>query len=303
MKNPKLVILAAGMGSRYGGLKQIDPVGPDGELLIDYSLRDAHKAGFRDVVFIIKKEIEKDFIEIIGKRTEEHFNVQYAFQSFDKLPCGYSVHPDRVKPLGTTHAILCAEKEVDGAPFCLINSDDYYGPEAYKQIFTFLSENTSETNHAMVGYVLGNTLTDNGSVARGVCSVSDGKLVEIVERTKIIKTETGAAFTLDGESFTDIPAETPVSLNFWGFMPIAFEAFKADFNRYLENEFVSNPLKSECFIPNTVGSIIKSGAGSVTVLSSKDNWHGVTYKEDKPHLVAALNRLTDEGVYTTPLWK
>lgn len=303
MKKPVLVILAAGMGSRYGGLKQIDPVGANGELLIDYSLFDAHRAGFEDVVFIIKKEIEADFKEVIGERMKKHFNVRFAYQSLDRLPEGYSAPEGRTKPFGTTQAVICAEQEIDGAPFCVINSDDYYGPQAYKEIYNFLTVSDNPAEHAMVGYVLGNTLTENGSVARGACEVENGYLKGIVERTKIIKTDAGAAYTLDGEHFTDIDAQSPVSLNFWGFKPSAFGHFKADFLRYLSDEFVADPLKSECFIPNTVGEMLKSGVGSVRVLSSNDNWHGVTYKEDKPKLVSALGKLTQGGVYPSPLWK
>ena len=305
MKKPVLVILAAGMGSRYGGLKQMDKFGQNGELLIDYSLYDAKKAGFDDVVFIIKKEIEADFKESIGERMKKNFNVSYAFQSLDKLPAGYSAPGDRVKPFGTTQAIMCAEKEIGGAPFCVINSDDYYGPGAYKVMYDFLAEHSEgRGEYAMVGYVLGNTLTENGSVARGVCEGDEnGFLNAIVERTKIIKTKQGAAFTEDGSHFVDIDPESLVSLNFWGFTADAFEYFKADFMRYLHEEFVSDPLKSECFMPNTVGGIIRSGNGTVKVLKSGDCWHGVTYKEDKPKLIESLRQLTESGVYPAPLWK
>lgn len=304
MKKPVIVFLAAGMGSRYGGLKQIDPVGRHGEILIDYSLFDARRAGFEDVVFIIKKEIEEDFKEAIGRRAEKNFNVKYAFQSFDKMPAGFTAPADRTKPFGTTHAALCAEKEIDGAPFCIVNSDDYYGPEAYRQIYAFLSEHAeTEGQYAMVGYVLGNTLTENGSVARGVCEGEDGYLKEIVERTKIIKTTGGAAYTLDGEHFVDIDPASLVSLNFWGFTSDIFDYFKKDFDRFLAEEYKDNPLKSECFIPNSVGGVVKSGYGTVRVLTSHDSWHGVTYIEDKPKLVESLKALEDDGVYPSPLWE
>lgn len=305
MKKPVIVFLAAGMGSRYGGLKQIDPVGQHGEILIDYSLFDAKRAGFEDVVFIIKKEIEDDFKQAIGHRAEKYFNVKYAYQSFDKMPAGFTAPADRTKPFGTTHAALCAEKEIDGAPFCVVNSDDYYGPEAYRLIYNFLSEHAETAGqYAMDGYVLGNTLTENGSVARGVCEASEnGYLQEIVERTKIIKTTLGAAYTLDGEHFTDIDPQSLVSLNFWGFTADVFKYFKNDFDRFLAEEYNDNPLKSECFIPNTVGGIVRSGSGTVKVLTSHDNWHGVTYKEDKPMLAKALKALEDSGVYPSPLWK
>lgn len=302
MKRPVLVILAAGLGSRYGGLKQIEPIGEYGELLIDYSLFDAKRAGFEDVVFIIKKEIEADFKERIGNRMHKYFNVTYAYQSLDKLPAGYCRPAGRTKPYGTTHALLCAEQEIGYAPFCVINSDDYYGPQAYRVIYRYLVT-AVQGEHAMVGYMLGNTLTDNGSVARGVCRAENGYLTGIVERTKIIKTETGAAFTLDGEHYTDIDPKSLVSLNFWGFMPDVFRSFKEDFLRFLNNEFVSDPLKGECFVPNTVGAMLEAKAGTVRVLTSHDSWHGVTYKEDKPRVVEALRELTDIGVYGSPLWK
>ncbi len=303
MKKPVLAVLAAGMGSRYGGLKQIDPVGADGEVIIDYSLFDARRAGFEDVVFIIKHAIEDDFKATIGRRAEQHFNVSYAFQELDMLPAGFSCPEGRTKPYGTTHAVLCAREAIGGAPFCVINSDDYYGPDAYKKIYDFLSANTDLEEYAMVCYVLGNTLTDNGSVARGVCVTHEGYLKSIVERTKIIRTHDGAAYSQDGNHFRDISADTPVSMNFWGFMPGVFTGLEQDFQRYLREEFVSDPQKSECFVPNTVGTMVSDGSARVRALSSADRWYGVTYHEDKPAVVAAMAKLAADGVYPAPLWK
>lgn len=306
MKKPVLVVLAAGMGSRYGGLKQMDPVGPSGEVIIDYSVYDAKRAGFEKVVFIIKREIEEDFKNIIGSRMEKNIEVDYAFQELNNIPEGYSVPEGRVKPWGTTHAVLSTKGVVDG-PFCVINADDYYGPEAYKTIYNFLTEEKpadGKDHFAMVGYQIENTVTDKGSVARGVCEAdASGYLTDIVERTQIEKTEEGARFTEDdGASWTDLPKGTLVSMNFWGlnedFMGAAEEGFPA----FLDENLPKNPMKCEYLLPGTVDTMIKSGKADVKVLSSTDRWYGVTYKEDKPGVMQALAKMHEDGLYPTPLW-
>lgn len=303
MRKPVLVVLAAGMGSRYGGLKQLDPVGANGELIIDYSLYDARRAGFEDVVFLIKSAIDSEFREVIGDRISKVMNVAYAYQEMDKLPDGFAAPEGRVKPFGTTHAVLCAKQEIGDRPFCVINSDDYYGPESYRLIYDFLCEHAeSRGEYAMSGYILKNTLSDSGSVARGVCEQDGDYLKTIVERTSIVRTADGASYTDADGAAAPLCVNSLVSLNFWGFTPDAFGGFERDFARYLENEFAENPLKAESLLPNTVGAMIKQGV-SVRVLTSHDRWHGVTYKEDKPEVVAAMAALTESGLYPSPLWK
>lgn len=310
MSKPILVVLAAGMGSRYGGLKQIDPVGPDGEVIIDYSVFDAVKAGFEKVVFIIKREIEKDFKEVIGERMSKNVQVEYAFQELDKLPAGYTVPEGRVKPWGTTHAVLCAKDKLDG-PFAVINADDYYGPEAYRKIYDFLSadksaggENPGRHHFGMVGYLVENTVTDAGSVARGVCEADEnGFLADIVERLKIEKTAAGARFTEDdGQSWTELPAGTLVSMNFWGFDQSFLEKAEKGFPAFLDANLPVNPMKCEYLLPTTVDGMIKGGIADVKVMSSSDKWYGVTYKEDKPGVVKAIADKHASGQYPTPLW-
>ncbi len=306
MKKPVLVVLAAGMGSRYGGLKQIDPIGPNGELIIDYSLYDAKKAGFEKVVFIIKHAIEKDFKEAIGERMAQNIEVEYAFQELDMLPKGYSVPEGRVKPWGTTHAVMAAAEKIDG-PFAVINADDYYGPQAYKAIYDFLTKESKEDakeHYAMVGYLIENTVTDHGTVSRGVCMADEnGFLSDIVERTKIKKTENGAAYTEDdGNSWTDLPQGTLVSMNFWGFETGILEKAQRDFSQFLDAEIPKNPEKCESLLPNYVGELIEKGESDVKVLQSTDIWQGVTYQEDKPSVMQSIKEKHDSGMYPTPLW-
>ncbi len=306
MKKPVLVVMAAGMGSRYGGLKQIDPVGPDGEVIIDYSIYDAVQAGFEKVVFIIKRAIEDEFKSVIGARIGEKMEVAYAFQELDMLPAGVSIPAGREKPWGTSHAVLCARDVIDG-PFAVINADDYYGPSAYKVLYDFLASDacqSGQANYAMVGYLIENTVTDKGTVARGVCEADEnGMLNSIVERLKIAQTETGARFTEDdGATWTDIPAGTLVSMNYWGFNESLFPALEASLKGFLAANLEKNPLKCECLLPNSVGDMIKQGVAGVRVLSSPDRWYGVTYKEDKPGVVAAIAEKHKAGVYPTPLW-
>ncbi len=303
MHKPVLAILAAGMGSRYGGLKQIDPMDEWGNIIIDFDIYDAKRAGFQDVVFIIKKEIEHDFKERIGKRMEGRMNVRYAYQELDKLPQGFSVPEGRQKPWGTTHAVLCAREEVDGRPFAIINADDYYGPHAFSELYQFLSRGSDPNAHAMVGYNIENTLTEFGSVARGICVVNEkGYLTDITERLKVVKTEECAAFTVDGEHFTPIPKGTVVSMNCWGFMNGIFDRLDSGFRSNFEAGVRSNPEKYEDLLPNAVRYALGDGKTSVKVLNTPDRWFGVTYKEDKPDAIEALKKLKQKGLYSEKLW-
>ena len=306
MKKPILVVMAAGMGSRYGGLKQIDPVGQHGEVIIDYSLFDARRAGFETVVFIIKHEIEKEFKEAIGNRMEKHMEVRYAFQQLENLPEGYSVPEGRTKPWGTSHAILSAADVIDG-PFAVINADDYYGPEAFKVIYDYLSTHQDDAvyEYSMVGYLLKNTVTENGHVARGVCVTdSEGYLASVTERTKIGTYEGGIHFTEDdGETWTDVDGDTIVSMNLWGFTESFVREAKARFSKFLDKALVENPLKGEHFLPSVVSELIGEGKARVKVLHSTDKWYGVTYKEDKPVVVQAIADKTAAGVYPEKLWE
>ena len=304
-KKPVLVVLAAGMGSRYGGLKQIDPVGVKGEAILDYSIFDAHRAGFETVVIIIKKAIEKDFMETVGKRLEKApVEIRYAFQELNKLPAGYAVPEGRTKPWGTSHAVLCAAEAIDGAPFAVINSDDYYGASAYKVMYDYLSQITDPYGYCMVGYELGKTVTDNGSVARGICETDDnGFLTVVTERTRIEKYSGGIHFTEDGENWVDVPADTTVSMNMWGFMPSFLEEINARFSAFLDKALPENPLKCEYFLPIPIAQLIQEKKATVKVLTSPDRWFGVTYAADKPAVVAELRKMTDEGKYPAGLWE
>ena len=307
-KKPVLVVMAAGMGSRYGGLKQIDPVGSCGEASLDYSLFDAHEAGFETAVIIIKEAIKKDFMDTVGKRLENcPMEIRYAYQELYKLPAGYAVPEGRTKPWGTSHAVLCAAAEIDGAPFAVINADDYYGKSAYKVIYEKLSNacDGEKYDYCMVGYELGKTVTDNGSVARGVCVTDeDGYLVEITERTKIEKYDGGIHFTEDdGASWTDVSAETTVSMNMWGYTPGFLKEIEARFPAFLDKALSGSNVKAEFFLPGTVSDLLKEGKASVKVLTSPDKWYGVTYAADKPGVVAALKEMTEGGMYPAAgLW-
>ena len=300
---PTLVILAAGMGSRFGGLKQITAVDERGHAIIDFSLFDAYRAGFRKVAFIIKHEIEEDFKAAVGRRMEKYFDVKYVFQQLDKLPEGYSVPAGRVKPWGTGHAVLCARDAVPG-PFAVINADDFYGPSAYKTLYDFLTAERPANEHAMVAYQLRNTVTEHGTVARGICQVENGLLRGVTERTKIVKKGDDAAFTEDdGKTWTDLSGDTLVSMNFWGFTPLYLYELARRFPAFLENEVPKNPLKSEYFVPSVVNAQLQEGSAAITVLDTPDAWHGVTYPEDLPGVKAALKALTDAGTYPEGFWK
>ena len=296
MNKPNLVILAAGMGSRFGGLKQITPVDPYGHAIIDFSLYDAYRAGFRKVVFIIKHEIEKDFKEFIGYRAEKYFEVEYVYQDLANLPEGYSVPEGRVKPWGTGHATLSAIDAVDG-PFAVINADDYYGPSAYEALYKFLSELDCDDEHAMVAYELRKTVTENGSVARGVCQVEDGYLTDVVERTRIEKRGDDGAYTEDGVTFYPLSGDTPVSMNCWGFGLSMMQELKKRFPAWLDENLKVNPLKCEYFLPFVANALIKANEGKIRILNCSETWYGVTYKEDMENVVSAIARMRAEGKY------
>ena len=305
MNEPILVILAAGMGSRYGGLKQMDPVGPSGEAILDYSVYDAKRAGFKRVIFIIKHEIEEDFKRIVGSRIEKHMDVTYAFQQLDMLPEGVTIPEGRVKPWGTGHAVLCCQEYID-APFLVINADDYYGVEAYQIAYKKLCslQDGDKAHYFMVGYELRNTLTENGYVSRGICETDDqGCLTAVIERTHIIGTCDGPMFTEDGATYHRLPEDVPVSMNMFGFTPSVIEEMKATFPIFHQTKVKENPLKAEYYLPMVVNGMLEKGTAQVEVLSCPSRWYGVTYQEDKPQVKAALAQMGKEELYSMPLWK
>ncbi len=294
-----LVILAAGIGNRYGGAKQITPVGPKGEKIMDFSVYDAYKAGFEKVVFIIRRSFESDFKEEVGNKIAKYMEVDYVFQEIDPK----YAEMGRNKPFGTTEAIALCRNHVEG-PFAVVNSDDYYGSHCFSILGEVLDKMEGPGEYAMMGYHIQNTVTDKGRVARGVCRTENGMLTEIIERTHIEKRKDCAAFTEDeGKTWTEIPEGTPVSMNFWGFTPDIFDHLDTAMANFRENELPKNPIKAECYLPNVVGSLIKEGKACVFVYECPDKWFGVTYKEDTPSLVEALKSLTDEGVYPSPIWE
>lgn len=299
---PTLVIMAAGMGSRFGGLKQMTPVDEEGHFIIDFSLYDAYQAGFRRVAFIIKREIEQTFRETIGARMEKWFHVDYVYQELDRLPEGFAVPEGRKKPWGTAHAVACCRGVVEG-PFAVINSDDFYGRGAYEAIYRFLTEHETPHHYAMLGYQLRNTVTEFGSVARGVCHVQDGMLLDITERTKIFKRGQDAAYTEDGETFVPLSGDTQVSMNFWGFTPEILDEIWAAFPAFLTENLPVNPEKCEFYLPTFVGSRLAEKKVSVRVLPCMETWHGVTYKEDLDSVKAAIGQLKREGKYPARLWE
>ncbi|HHV12485.1 MAG TPA: nucleotidyltransferase [Clostridiales bacterium] len=303
MKEPVLVIMAAGMGSRYGGLKQIDPVDGQGHLIIDFSIYDARKAGFKNIIFIIKQEMEEEFKEVIGNRISGEVKVTYVYQKLDNLPAGFLVPGGRVKPWGTGHAVLSCLGAVD-APFAVINADDYYGSQAFMAIYDFLTAGEGAVEdgkyrYAMVGYLLENTLTEHGYVARGVCDITEeGYLRGIHERTRIEKCGADAKYTEDdGATWTLIPRGSTVSMNMWGFYPSILRELEERFKSFLEQEASRNPLKAEYFLPTVVGELLKEDKATVKVLKSEDRWYGVTYKEDKEVVVKAIAELKARGIY------
>ena len=306
MNKPVLVVMAAGMGSRYGGLKQLDPVGPHGQLIIDYTVYDARRAGFETVIFVIKPEMEARFRAGIGDRISQAMEVKYAYQTLDDLPDGYTVPEGRVKPWGTAHAALSVRHMVDG-PFAVINADDCYGPQAFQAIYQYLST-TGDTpecySYAMVGYRLENTVTENGSVARGVCTESeDHFLTQVIEFTNIEKGTTCPRATQDGgATWMDLPGDTVVSMNLWGFTRSYLDEALARFPRYLDDILAHNPLKGEVYLPAVVSQLIAEGKAKVKMLHSNDKWYGVTYHEDKPAVEAAIAQMTEQGLYPENLW-
>jgi len=296
-----LVIMAAGMGSRFGGIKQLEPVGPNGEIIVDYSIYDAVEAGFNKVVFIIRKDLEKDFREVVGRRIEKHVNVEYVFQELDDLPEGYKVQEGRKKPWGTGQAVLCAKNAVN-EPFAVINADDYYGKESFKLIYNFLNSDNDPKIYCMAGFVLGNTLSENGAVTRGVCRIDDnGRLVDIVETSGIVKDGNIArAKDKDGNDIT-IDLDSVVSMNMWGFKPSLFNELERGFKEFLAS-LAPDDIKKEYLIPEVVGDMVKAGKAKVKVLKTSDQWFGVTYKEDKDLVVKSIRNLIEKGAYPAKLF-
>ncbi|MBQ9324708.1 MAG: nucleotidyltransferase [Clostridia bacterium] len=303
MNDPILLIMAAGMGSRYGGLKQMDSLGPDGEVILHYSIFDARRAGFRRVVFLIKHEIEADFRRLVGQRVEPYMQVSYAFQELSSIPKGFTLPTERTKPLGTAHAVLCAAEYLD-APFAVINADDYYGPSSFESAYAYLSQATDDekARWMMVGYDLSNTTTPNGYVARGVCQIKDGYLESVQERTHIIESCDGPLYTEDGIHYTLLSRDTKVSMNMWGFTPSILGIMKERFPVFLSEALPANPLKAEFFLPSVVSYALSCQMATVSVLSSHDKWYGVTYHEDREGVIAALRAKTEEGLYPPSLF-
>ena len=298
---PKLVIMAAGMGSRFGGLKQMEPVDKEGHSIIDFSMYDARRAGFRDLVFIIKREHDALFRERIGNRMERFFNVEYVYQELTDIPAGCTVPDGRVKPWGTGQAVACCRNVLHG-PFAVINSDDFYGRTAFSEIYEFLRTNDDEHCYAMVGYRVRNTVTEFGSVARGVCEVQNGMLMGITERTKIYQRGDHAAYTEDGEHFVDLPGDTIVSMNIWGFTQPTVSEFWTRLGAFFEKEVPLDPLKREFYLPSVVNQQLEEGTARVRVLPCEEVWHGVTYREDLASVKEAICALKAAGVYEERLW-
>lgn len=305
MQKPQLVIMAAGLGSRYGGLKQMDPVDTQGQWIIDYSIFDAIRAGFGEIVLIVKPENEVLFRDTLGKRIGNKAAVRYVHQTADRLPAGFAIPQGRTKPWGTAHAVLCA-KEAIHAPFAVINADDFYGADAYRAMYTFLSSDHPALESAMIGYRVENTLTENGHVARGVCTLDDSGryLTGIIERTHIEPRPNGAAFTEDeGKSFTFLPLGTTVSMNFWGFQPAILDEIEQRFVPFLTKNLPLNPLKCEYFLPLIPNQLIEERKGCIQVLPTHEKWHGVTYHDDMPKVKAAISQMKALGKYSDSLWE
>ena len=306
MKKPVLLIMAAGMGSRYGGLKQIDPVGPAGQIILDYSVYDAHRAGFERVVFIIRPELQEAFEQAIGRKARRLMQVDYASQPLDRLPAGLCAPEGREKPLGTAHAVWCARELAEGCPVAVINADDFYGADAFRQMYRYLAaaQDDSKYRYCMVGYQVENTLTENGTVSRGVCTVDEAGLLDhIIERTAISRTADGRiVYAADGEvPAGEIPAGTPVSLNLWGFTPSFLPSLEDGLRRFFAEQLPHNPLKGEYYLPFAVDELIRAGRATAQVLTTTARWFGVTYREDKPAVCAAIAEMTARGEYPADL--
>jgi len=302
MNKPTLVIMAAGMGSRFGGCKQITPVDDAGHVIMDYSIYDALQAGFGKIVCVIKPEMEADFRAVIGDRIAKHAEVVYAYQTIDRLPEGYGVPEGRVKPWGTAHAVLCAAEQVSG-DFCAINADDFYGRGAFQAAADFLTGNHAENEHAMVGYLIENTLTENGYVSRGVCEADENGLLKVItERVHIEPREGGAAYIEDGEQEVFIPAGTKVSMNMWAFSHSILDEMKQRFIDFLNTRAVENPMKAEYYLPSVPDALIREDKAKVHLLETKEKWYGVTYHEDLAAVQGAMAKLRADGVYPEKLW-
>lgn len=306
MKEPVLIVMAAGMGSRYGGLKQMDTITDKGEIILDFSLYDAMMAGFKRAIFVIKEEIEADFRKLIDDRAGKYLQVEYAFQKIDDIPDGFQIPEKREKPWGTAHAVLSCRHLVDG-PFAVINADDYYGPGGFQSIYDFLQSNKDGEmySYCMVGFKLENTITENGHVARGVCEISENnELVQVTERTRIMRRPEGIAYTDDdGETWNILSGDTTVSMNFWGYTKSMMEEMEKRLPGQLERILKENPLKGEYYLPLVTDTLVKEGKASVKVLPCHDKWYGVTYRADKEMVTAALQSMKDKGLYPEKLWK
>lgn len=302
MAKPILVIMAAGMGSRYGGLKQIDPVGPDGQIILDYTLYDAFRAGFRRAVFIIRPELEDAFEQAIGRRARKLMQIDYAYQTLDRLPAGLTAPAGREKPLGTAHAVWCAKPFVAGAPVAVVNADDFYGADAFQKVYDYLvsAQDDGVGRYCMVGYRVENTLTENGTVSRGVCTTDENSmLTDIVERTAIKRDADGVIrCAADGDlPAAVLPEGTLISLNLWGFTPSFIESLDAGLQRFFAEKLPANPMKGEYYLPYAVDELLRAGKATAKVLSTSARWYGVTYREDKPVVSDAIRRMTGEGLY------
>ena len=306
-EKPHLLIMAAGMASRYGGVKQLESVGPSGEIIMDYSIHAAVQAGYEDVIIVIKKDMERDFEEIIGKRLRPYINLRYAYQELEDLPEGYSVPAERVKPWGTGHAVLAARELVD-APLTVINADDYYGKDAFKQMYDFLSKKPAEgdlARHALCIWILRNTLSPHGTVSRGVCELDEqGRMLNIRELKKIAMADDDAVYTLDdGKTWHPLSGDVPVSMNFFGFSRSFMQLLADRFTDFLDETIESGSLVSEYLLPEILGHELKEEKCEIHTSMSSERWFGVTYQEDKPFVEASLQNLVNTGVFPTPLWK
>lgn len=305
-EQPTLVIMAAGMGSRYGGLKQVDKITEAGEIILDFSLYDAMMAGFSRAVFIIREEHRELFRELVDERAGRFMDIEYAYQKLDDIPEGFEIPEGREKPWGTGHAVLSCRHLING-PFAVINADDYYGPGSFASVYEYLSDNKDNDKYAfcMAGYQLKNTVTENGHVSRGVCEIDDkGFLKQVTERTKIMKTADGIAYTEDdGATWVRLDPDTVVSMNFWGFSASMMEEMKREFPQALEKIMETNPLKGEYYLPFAADRLVQEGKAEVKVMTSPDKWYGVTYKEDKEDVQNALQAMKDRGMYPEKLWK